>query len=400
MTTLEDLVPGAVIEGLAPSAIEVVSVQFHGSAAATLAYREVSSGRVQEQLVYRSSESRLRVTSAARQWAFDGVARSSASFPRPDESAWPTSSTHSLRSIFRTWSRCHTKSRRSTKRCSPDKPLRYLLADDPGAGKTIMAGLLIRELMLRGDLKRCLVVCPANLASQWQDEMSEKFQIPFDIIGRGEIEASVTGNPFAERDLVIGRIDLLKRDEIVERLAAVEWDLIIVDEAHGAARSHPRLGAGGRPPACDAALRDAEPLGRAVLARTRVRAGGGDAATPAGRAARMGAAVGRPGTTRAARHTGRNGVQPSAGVPVSPPRHTTPPEADGVPENQRRGFHRYEWVARHQPQQVAVGQRQPCHLQAGEQGPLLTLVLADGDRELLGVLPDEKFVGCVRCDEG
>ena len=64
------------------------------------------------------------------------------------------------------------------------QPLRYLLADDPGAGKTIMAGLFIKELMLRGDLERCLVVCPANLAEQWQDELSEKFKLHFEIVER------------------------------------------------------------------------------------------------------------------------------------------------------------------------------------------------------------------------
>ncbi len=112
------------------------------------------------------------------------------------------------------------------------QPLRFLLADDPGAGKTIMAGLLIRELMLRGDLERCLIVCPANLAEQWQDEMIEKFQTAFHIMGRSDIEASASGNPFNDHDLVIGRIDLLKQDDNVERLNAVEWDLVVVDESH------------------------------------------------------------------------------------------------------------------------------------------------------------------------
>jgi len=68
------------------------------------------------------------------------------------------------------------------------QPLRFLLADDPGAGKTIMAGLYIKELMLRGDLERRLIVVPANLAEQWQDELLDKFRLKFDIIGRSEIE--------------------------------------------------------------------------------------------------------------------------------------------------------------------------------------------------------------------
>ena len=53
----------------------------------------------------------------------------------------------------------------------PRQPLRFLLADDPGAGKTIMTGLLMKELIARGDLQRCLVVCPGSLAEQWQDEL-------------------------------------------------------------------------------------------------------------------------------------------------------------------------------------------------------------------------------------
>ncbi len=80
----------------------------------------------------------------------------------------------------------------------PRQPLRFLLADDPGAGKTIMAGLLIKELMLRGDLQRCLVVSPRAPVEQWQDELGETFGIDFDILTRDKIEASRVGNPFAE----------------------------------------------------------------------------------------------------------------------------------------------------------------------------------------------------------
>ena len=78
----------------------------------------------------------------------------------------------------------------------PRQPLRFLLADDPGAGKTIMAGLLIRELMLRGDLERCLVVAPGSLVEQWQDELESKFGLAFDLLTRERIEAAgAGGNP-------------------------------------------------------------------------------------------------------------------------------------------------------------------------------------------------------------
>ena len=81
------------------------------------------------------------------------------------------------------------------------QPLRFLLADDPGAGKTIMAGLLMRELLIRGDLHRCLVVCPGSLAAQWQDELYQKFHLPFEILTNDRIEAARTGNAFAELPL-------------------------------------------------------------------------------------------------------------------------------------------------------------------------------------------------------
>ncbi|MGQ9815950.1 MAG: helicase-related protein, partial [Candidatus Roseilinea sp.] len=113
------------------------------------------------------------------------------------------------------------------------QPLRYLLADDPGAGKTIMAGLLIKELMIRGDVRRCLICVPGNLCEQWQDELWFKFQLPFEILTRSMIEASHTGNPFADKDLLIIRLDQVSRDEALQsKLRATEWDLVISDEAH------------------------------------------------------------------------------------------------------------------------------------------------------------------------
>jgi hypothetical protein len=99
----------------------------------------------------------------------------------------------------------------------PRQPLRFLLADDPGAGKTIMAGLLIKELITRGDLKRCLIVCPGSLAEQWQDELYRRFDLPFEIVTNDNLEAARTGNYFLEHDLVIARLDKLSRNEDVQR---------------------------------------------------------------------------------------------------------------------------------------------------------------------------------------
>jgi SNF2 family DNA or RNA helicase len=122
----------------------------------------------------------------------------------------------------------------------PRQPLRFLLADDPGAGKTIMAGLLVKELLIRGDLERCLIVAPGSLVEQWQDEMSEKFSLGLDILTRDQIEASITGNPFVEKNRLIMRLDMAARsDELKAKLqAAPDWDLVICDEAHRMAASY------------------------------------------------------------------------------------------------------------------------------------------------------------------
>ena len=113
------------------------------------------------------------------------------------------------------------------------QPLKYLLADDPGAGKTIMSGLLMLELRLRGDLARCLIVAPGSLVEQWQDELYNKFNLSFELMSRQMVEDARTGNPFIEKNLLIARLDQLSRSEdLVEKLKVADWDLVIVDEAH------------------------------------------------------------------------------------------------------------------------------------------------------------------------
>ena len=117
----------------------------------------------------------------------------------------------------------------------PRQPLRFLLADDPGAGKTIMAGLLMKELIVRGDLRRCLVVCPGSLAEQWQDELRDRFQLSFEILTGAGVRTAASGNWFAEHDLVIARLDKLARDENLQALLAApdcRFDLVVCDEAH------------------------------------------------------------------------------------------------------------------------------------------------------------------------
>jgi len=110
--------------------------------------------------------------------------------------------------------------------------VRFLLADDAGAGKTIMAGLLVRELQLRGLAERILVVCPANLSFQWQRELKEKFDEKFLVLKGGDIRDQFGVNQWLEQKKVITSLDLAKRDEILPGLRQVHWDLVIVDEAH------------------------------------------------------------------------------------------------------------------------------------------------------------------------
>lgn len=110
--------------------------------------------------------------------------------------------------------------------------IRFLLADDPGAGKTIMAGLLLKELKIRGLVLRTLIVTPANLMFQWQREMRDKFREQFEIIRGIDLKNAYGTNPWQEKQQVITSIDWAKRDEVQDSLLRAQWDLVIVDEAH------------------------------------------------------------------------------------------------------------------------------------------------------------------------
>jgi superfamily II DNA or RNA helicase len=110
--------------------------------------------------------------------------------------------------------------------------VRFLLADDAGAGKTIMAGLLIRELSLRGLAERILIVCPANLSFQWQRELKEKFGEQFLVLKGSDIREQFGVNQWLEQKRVITSLDLAKRQDVLPGLLQVHWDLVIVDEAH------------------------------------------------------------------------------------------------------------------------------------------------------------------------
>src|SRR6266511_1282495 len=193
---LEHLQPNAAVRGILPdSLVTVVNVQWFGSEALELTYK-YPGGRVANQLLYRHDEPRLAIVEQGRPWSFDG----DGSLLRL------VSEAHRIRLayLFDPVLAVHTsvvdplphQITAVYEAMLPRQPLRFLLADDPGAGKTIMTGLFIRELLIRGDLRRCLIITPGSLVEQWQIELGEKFRLPFGILNRAAIETSKSGNPF------------------------------------------------------------------------------------------------------------------------------------------------------------------------------------------------------------
>ena len=234
MTRLEEIRSGSRVTGIAPGApVEVVSTEWIGNQALNVVYRAADGG-VAETTLYRDDEERLRLEAKGRAWTFDADG---------DLLRLVTEANRiKLAHYFDPYLAIHTslvdplphQISAVYGEMIPRQPLRFLLADDPGAGKTIMAGLLIKELVARSDLERCLIVAPGSLVEQWQDELGEKFSLEFDILTRDMIESSRSGNAFNDRNRLIARLDVLARNgDLQEKLASsTEWDLIICDEAH------------------------------------------------------------------------------------------------------------------------------------------------------------------------
>ncbi|NBD33763.1 MAG: DUF3883 domain-containing protein [Cyanobacteria bacterium] len=233
MTQLEDLTRGATVRGVLPNQnVTVIDTQWHGSDVVELTYKD-TDGQPHTELLFRDRESTLEIVTEGRPWSFDGNGEllrlvSEAHRIRLAHLFDPLLAVHTSlveplpHQITAVYSEMLTR-----------QPLRFLLADDPGAGKTIMAGLFIRELLIRGDLQRCLIVCPGSLAVQWQDELSQKFDLPFEILTNDRMEAARTGNAFVEIPLAIARLDQLSRnDDLKAKLRQTDWDLVVVDEAH------------------------------------------------------------------------------------------------------------------------------------------------------------------------
>ncbi len=233
MLHLEDLTKGTFIKGLLPSeTVTVIDMQWFGSAAVELTYKR-PDGSIGGEMVYRDRAEAFELVQPGRNWDIGADGR----LLRLASEAYRIRLAH----LFDPHLAVHTSLVEPLphqitavyEAMLPRQPLRFLLADDPGAGKTIMAGLLIKELFARGDLQRCLIVCPGSLVEQWQDELYERFQLPFEIMTNDKLEAARTGNWLAEEPLVVARLDKLARDDdLLAKLELTDWDLIVCDEAH------------------------------------------------------------------------------------------------------------------------------------------------------------------------
>lgn len=230
---LESISKGILISGVEEGrVVRVISADPLGDNAMTVVYKS-DDGRLGERVVFRNDEGKLSIASAGRPWSFDA---DGADFKLAAE-AYRINLAH----LFDPMMAVHTSNVQPLphqitavyESMLPKQPLRYVLADDPGAGKTIMAGLLIRELLMRADAARILIVSPGSLVEQWQDELFEKFGLSFSLFTRELMDQSRVGNPFDDHDLLVARLDQLSRsEELQEKIRNSRWDLIVVDEAH------------------------------------------------------------------------------------------------------------------------------------------------------------------------
>jgi len=213
MSLLENITVGTSVIGIVGNApVSVIAVKWYGNAVLEITFKDVR-GQLASQLLYREDEARLSISDNSLPWSFDA----DANLLRLTSEAYRIKLAH----VFDPYLAVHTSAIEPLphqisavyQEMLPRLPLRYILADDPGAGKTIMTGLFLKELLVRGDLKRCMIVSPGNLTEQWQDELYRKFNLRFEILTNDRIESAITGNVFTEANLCIVRLDKLSRNE-------------------------------------------------------------------------------------------------------------------------------------------------------------------------------------------
>lgn len=227
---ISDIKGGQILRGISAEPVTVINVSHYGEGACQLVYRK-SGGSISEEILYSGDGIDVVEQSSKRSYSSNGdifklvaeAKRISQAYLFDPYYAVHSSSIeplpHQISAVY--------------EKMLPKHPLRYVLADDPGAGKTIMTGLLLKELIIRADVKRALIVSPGNLVEQWQDELYQKFNLHFSILTNEMLEGAASGNAFIEHDFLIARLDKLSRNEDVQKkLSAVEWDIVIIDEAH------------------------------------------------------------------------------------------------------------------------------------------------------------------------
>lgn len=230
---LEELAVGQSLAGIEPTEIvSVVALVPLAEGSVQLIYRTPDGG-MKERLLGRAEEPSIALASIERPFSFDGdggafqlaceAKRIDLAFLFDPMMAVHSSNVeplpHQITAVYES--------------LLPRQPLRFVLADDPGAGKTIMAGLYISELIMRADSRRILIVAPGSLVEQWRDELFEKFGLEFHIYSSLLEQTSPSGNPFDDFPRLIVRLDQISRnEELQDKLCAPGWDLAIFDEAH------------------------------------------------------------------------------------------------------------------------------------------------------------------------
>ncbi|HZW35173.1 MAG TPA: DEAD/DEAH box helicase, partial [Isosphaeraceae bacterium] len=233
MLSLEQLKPGMNLVGLEPSLVAtLVAVVPIAEGTVQVVYK-TPDGTLKDRLLGRTDEANIGLDTVERPWSFDGdgaafqlaceARRIDLAFLFDPMMAVHTSNVEPLpHQITAVYESMLTR-----------QPLRFVLADDPGAGKTIMAGLYMSELIMRADAKRIVVVAPGSLVEQWRDELFEKFGLEFRIYSTLLEQASPSGNPFEAHHQLIVRLDQFSRnEELQEKLCLAHWDLAVFDEAH------------------------------------------------------------------------------------------------------------------------------------------------------------------------
>ncbi|MEZ4730215.1 MAG: helicase-related protein [Caldilineaceae bacterium] len=239
MITLEALTPGLRLRGLLPQQVVTLFIQVTLAGDSAELFYQRDDGTPGTALLFRADEAALELAQPGPYWDLTA----SCEDLRLAAEAYRINLAH----LFDPRLAVHTSLIEPLPHqitavygeMLPRQPLRFLLADDPGAGKTIVGGLLLKELIIRGDVQRCLICAPGSLTEQWQAEMWSKFQLHFAILSRERIDASRSGNPFLDDDLLIIRLDQVARsDELQALLKQSDWDLIICDEAHKMSASY------------------------------------------------------------------------------------------------------------------------------------------------------------------